>query len=295
MLSGERRWSLAYGANASPDRLIDKGLDLAGAVLLPASVLGWQRAWEARRTTSTSAIPLTLHRSASARLDVMVLGIVPEHAELLDLSEGRGSNYVLARVGPVAVASRFLLEDALAYGPTSGTRLLLHEGRVVVYPDADQVAAAALFDVEHPVSLPTAAVADVGQGWPDTPLSDLPLFVYGTLQPGRSRWSAIEAHVEVLGVAHTTGHLTATVFGWPAADFTREGRIQGTLLRPRSPRAATELYAECDRIEDVPALFCRVSVPVLHDHEPVWAASYQWNLDQGAPPGTEVADGRWIP
>ncbi|MDX1621789.1 MAG: gamma-glutamylcyclotransferase family protein [Nitriliruptorales bacterium] len=295
VLSGPWRWSLAYGSNASVDRLIDKGLDTAGAILIPAAVLGWQRAWEARRTTSTGAVPLTLQRSPGARLDVPVLGLLPDDAELLDASEGRGPNYTLGHVGPVAVGARFHLEDALAYGPTGDTRVLLEHGRIATYPALSQSRASELFDRVEPPSVAAEPLEHAGAGWPATPLDDLPLFVYGSLQPGHRRWEAIAPHVEVVGDAEAQGTLTATVFGWPAGDFTGDGAIHGTLLQPRSADDAAALYRVADRIEDTPSLFRRVVVPLLTQHGPAWAATYEWNPGQGAPPGTVVDDGRWIP
>ncbi|MDX1657718.1 MAG: gamma-glutamylcyclotransferase family protein [Nitriliruptorales bacterium] len=295
VLTGPWRWSLAYGSNASPDRLIDKGLDTAGAILIPAAVLGWQRAWEARRTTSTGAVPLTLQPAPGARLDVPVLGLLPDDAEILDASEGRGPNYTLGRIGPVAVGARFHLEDALAYGPTGDTRVLLEHGRIASYPAVAQSRASELFDRPEPPSVAAEPLGQAGDGWPSTPLDDLPLFVYGSLQPGHRRWEAIAPHVEVVGDAEAQGTLTATVFGWPAADFTGGDVIQGTLLQPHSADTAAALYEETDRIEDVPSLFRRVAVPVLVQHGRVWAATYEWNREQGAPPGTVLQDGRWIP
>lgn len=295
MLAGPRRWSLAYGSNASPDRLVDKGLDSLGAVLLPASILGWQRAWEARRSAVTGAVPLTLHRVPGARLDGFVLGVCPEDAERLDASEGRGSNYELAPLGPAAVAARFELTDVVAYAPSRSTRLLLADGAVARYPALDQAAARALVDAQLPATLPAEAVPGIAEGWPEHPLQDLPLFVYGTLQPGMERWARIADLVEVLGPAETRGRLVATVFGWPAAVFGPEGPVRGTLLRARSEADAAELYRVCDAIEDTPNLFRRVAMPVSLERRTTWAAVYEWNRGGGEPPGTAVLDGRWIP
>lgn len=289
-------WTVAYGSNACPDRLVDKGLDLHGAVLLPATVPGYVRAWEARRTTSTGAVPLTLQRADAGFLDAWVLGLLPEDMAGLDATEGRGSNYLVGEVGPVAVADRWLLAPALAYGPTPDTRLLATQGRMCTYPEVDQVACGPLLDDPLGVHLHADPLVNpIADGWPETPLEDLDLFVYGTLQPGHERWPLIEDLVEVVGEASVPGTLTGTFFGWPAAQFAGAGRVHGTLLRPRDPASAVALYRQCDEVEDVPRLFRRVAVPVQSDEGEWWSAAYGWNDDQGDPPGLVADDGRWVP
>lgn len=274
---------------------MDKGLDSLGALLVPASVLGWERAWEARRTASTGAVPLTLHRAPGHRLDAHVLGVAVTDVDRLDASEGRGRNYTLGLIGPAAVAARFHLEDVLAYGPTASTRLLLSRGAVATYPALPQGVVAALADDPEPVTLAAEPLERVASDWPDTPLGDLPLFVYGTLQPGMSRWSTIAHLVEVVSPAEARGSLVGTVFDWPAASFDGTGVVYGTLVRATSAAAAVELFLAADRIEDVPRLFRRVAAPVSVDHRTVWAAAYAWNTEQGEPPGTRLSDGRWLP
>lgn len=291
---GRVRWSLAYGANADPDRLVDKALDVNGAVVLPASVLGWARGWEARRTLSTGAVPLTLIPAPRRRLDVRVLGVHVDDVALLDASEGRGTNYALGRVGPVSVANRFLLRDALAYGPTAATRLLTAGPGPATFPEVDQAQALALEADPHRVTVATDPVPrPVDGAWPTTDLDDLPLFVYGTLQPGRQRWDQISDLVEVVGPAATAGRVTATFYGYPAVELGGRGQVHGTLLRPVGPRAARELVSRCDAIEDAPSLFQRRAAPVRVEDGWTWAIVYVWNPGQGPPPGSHVPDGRW--
>lgn len=292
---GRLRWSVAYGANADPDRLVDKALDLNGAVVVPATVLGWTRAWEARRTASTGAVPLTLVPAPQRRLDVRLLGIHEDDTALLDASEGRGGNYALGRVGPVSVADRFLLPDALAYGPTATTRLLTDGTGPATYPEVDQAGARELEAARDRVTLaadPIPRPLEPGW-WPPTELHDLPLLVYGTLQPGRERWDQIDDLVEVAGPAAVRGRMTATPSGYPAVELGGRGEVHGTLLRPVSPRAARELVGRCDAIEGVPSLFLRRSAPARTPDGWTWAMVYTWNPAQGPAPGSGVPDGRW--
>lgn len=274
---GAVRWSLAYGSNADPDRLVDKGLDERGAVVLPASVEGHRRLWEARRTTSTGAVPLTLGTAPGIRLDTWVLGVHVADTEALDDSEGRGSNYVLGRVGPVAVADRFLIADALAYGPTDRTSLVSVEARPAAYPEVDQRAAGSLTDDATTARVRGEPLRDPHDGpWPETPLEDLPLLVYGTLRPGERYWRRVEHLVDVVGEASCPGTVVQTRFGWPAADLSGSGRFEGVLLRPRGAAEARDLVAVTDEIEGVPTLFRRRAMPVRVGDADRWALVYEF-------------------
>lgn len=296
----ERRYVLAYGSNACVDRLLDKGLDRRGILVLPAVVSGWARAWEARRSTSTGAVPLTLVRAEERRLDAHVLGVHPDDLDELDASEFRGRNYVLGPIGEVAVASRWFLADAHAYRPTAATRLLVDDGdRPLTYPEHGQAVA------DRRVEGRSAAAdepIDPVAGWPSTPLEPLDLFVYGTLQPGCERWDAIAAECEVVGPASVHGRLWETGRGWPAARFvgvdpavTTDRLIHGTLLRPRDADGAARLYRTADAIEGEGELFRRVTVRVVDGSSRTWAASYGWHPSQGDPSGQPVGEGRWAP
>lgn len=288
------RWSLAYGSNASPERLLDKGLDLRGTILLPGIIEGWAPVWEARRTASTGAVPLTLARSPGTVLEAWVLGIHEDDTLLLDASEGRGVNYALGRVTEVAVGSRFVLPAALAYGPTHGTRILAEAGNVCGFPAYDQTGVGRLVDGGTPVTLGADALPDaIDEGWPPTPFDDLDLFVYGTLMPGQERWDAIADHVDVITEATVPGTMVSTFYGWPAATFGDGGHVHGVVLRPRGPYAAEALYEIVDRIEDVPNLFRRVTVRAEHGATRGFVATYEWNAQQGPPPGSPMASGRW--
>lgn len=191
------RWSVAYGANASPSRLIAKGLDVAGAVLLPAEVTGWVAAFE-QRCTAYGSVPLTLVPADGARIDTFVLGLPPGSTRLLDRSEGRvdgyaggaappiapsdpadghvapPGTYVLGVIGEVVVAGRWVLRDALAYLPGRGTRIQVDaDGAPRTWPGSDQTAARAHVTAggaSRPAPPPATPVVGA---WPPTPLAAL--------------------------------------------------------------------------------------------------------------------------
>jgi gamma-glutamylcyclotransferase (GGCT)/AIG2-like uncharacterized protein YtfP len=285
----DRRWVLAYGANACPARLIDKGLDRRGALLLPAAASGWVTAWEARRS-ATGAVPLTLVRAPGRRLQTWVLGLHPDDLDRLDSSEGRGSRYVLGEVGDIAVAARWHLRRALAYGPARETLVLADGDAILTHPEHAQAEAAATLESGGETATAQGLPASVEVGWPPTRLEPLDLFVYGTLQPGEVRWDAIAGLVDVVGSARAKGRLHATPYGWPAALFADDNGTElfGTLLRPRGDGA--DLYATTDAIEG--DLFDRVSIRVTGPEGPGWAAVYTWAGRDV--PGEVIAGGRWV-
>lgn len=185
------RFSVAYGSNASPARLRDKGLDVGGAVLLPARLTDHVPAFEARRT-GYGAVPLTLVPDPGAVTDTWVLGLPPTATTLLDRTEGRVSDhtperveaegsdsrfappgtYQLGRIGAVTVAGRWCLAGALAYLPGRATRIQCErDGSWRTWPRVEQAGAVAHLDGGGP-SRPAPPVAEPVWGpWPSTPLS----------------------------------------------------------------------------------------------------------------------------
>ncbi len=188
------RWSVAYGANASPPRLVAKGLDRRGAVLLPARVRGWVPAFE-QRTTSYGAVPLTLVRASAPRVTATwVLGLTEPDTGVLDRSEGRAAvdgtapvadptpadghtpptgTYRLCGIGEVVVAERFVLRGALAYLPGPSTRIQIDDaGAPRCWPEVGQRQARAHLDAGGP-SRRVGALRDAAPivgAWPETPL-----------------------------------------------------------------------------------------------------------------------------
>ncbi|MFP4634663.1 MAG: gamma-glutamylcyclotransferase [Nitriliruptoraceae bacterium] len=294
------RFSVAYGANASPSRLVDKGLDVDGAVLLPARLAGFVPVFEARRT-DYGAVPLTLVAAADAVIDTWLLGVPASATDRLDASEGRrpdGGAYRLGAVGEVAVAERFRLPRALAYRPGPTTRIQLDaDGRPRTWPEVDQADAQRHLDAGGPSGTVADVDAVVTGDWPATPLDDLPLFVYGSLQPGQAGWPLIDGDVEVVGPARAAGQLYDSGHAWPAARLpavepgAAPPGVQGTVLTVRDPDAAPALLERIDAYEGAPELFTRSSVLVETAEGRRFALAYQWAST--TPPGDLIDDGVW--
>jgi hypothetical protein len=183
------RWLVAYGANASPDRLRDKGLTGPGALLLPARLHGWVAAFEAR-LTGYGAVPLTLVPQPGVRTDAWVLGVHRDLVGVLDRTEGRvpdgcpdrvdpdaGSprhappgSYQLGRVGPVRVAGGWVLPDGLAYLPGPSTAVQRCDDGWRTWPAHDQAAAGRHLAGDGPSAPAPRPRAPVLGPWPMTPL-----------------------------------------------------------------------------------------------------------------------------
>jgi hypothetical protein len=192
------RWVVAYGSNASPPRLVSKGLDQRGAVLLPARLHGWIPAFEHRRT-GYGAVPLTLVPVAGVTTATWLLGVHVDDTDVLDRSEGRppyevadsaraeppgvGAEpddrhlaptgaYRLGRVGTVHVADRWQLEGALAYLPGPDTEVQVDgAGGWRTWPTVGQAAAAEHLDSGGASRPAPAVVATVVGRWPRTALT----------------------------------------------------------------------------------------------------------------------------
>lgn len=295
----ELRFCVAYGSNACPPRLVDKGLDRRGAVLLPARMTGWVPVFEARRT-GYGAVPLTLVPASDPGrvVPTWVLGVHVEDVEVLDRSEGRWSgaagqtrddehaapagSYVLGAIGAVAIGERFVLPQALAYQPGPDTRLLPGPQGWLPWPEYGQADARHRLDSGLPgMPAPPTEAVEVGD-WPPTPFEDLPVFVYGTLRPDGPAFGLIEDLVEVLGPASIPGRLhppssAEAEVAYPAVDLEGEGEVQGMLLRPSSPAAAGELVTRVDRDEGTPLLFRRRAVRAGREGGgSCWAMAYGW-------------------
>jgi hypothetical protein len=194
---GAARWVVAYGSNASPGRLVDKGLDARGAVLLPARLRGWVPAFEHRRT-GYGSVPLTLVPEPEAVTDTWVLGVHRDDTPTVDASEGRvvglapdelgdpdprapddgrrapPGSYRLGHIGPVSVDDDLVLRDAIAYLPGRRTGVQIDgSGGWRTWPATDQAAARAHVDRDGPWRDAPLGGGTVLGAWPvEGPVAD---------------------------------------------------------------------------------------------------------------------------
>jgi gamma-glutamylcyclotransferase (GGCT)/AIG2-like uncharacterized protein YtfP len=80
------------------------------------------------------------------------------------------------------------------------------------------------------------------------PSDPAPVFVYGTLMPGRLRWDLVKEHVTAAEPARVAGALYDTGRGYPAACFDDDGEVPGWVLTIE-PSAHARLLALLDRVE----------------------------------------------
>lgn len=112
------------------------------------------------------------------------------------------------------------------------------------------------------------------------------VFVYGTLMPGESRWSALGTWAESWEPATTGGSLWDTRQGYPAAIFTdgHDG-IPGVIVTIPTRLWPTAL-ARLDQIEGEGILYRRVEISTSRG----MATSYEWI---GSTSGLRPIKGGW--
>lgn len=98
------------------------------------------------------------------------------------------------------------------------------------------------------------------------------VFVYGTLMPGQSRWSALEPYATTWTPATAAGRLWDTRRGYPAVQFGATGDPVPGFLVLLAPERAARAIAELDRIEGEGVLFGRVEIVTSAGP----AGSYEW-------------------
>ena len=124
---------------------------------------------------------------------------------------------------------------------------------------------------------------------------DLPLFAYGTLQPGLAP-PAVRPRVDRL-VLMCTGRAIGTLYDlgeYPAAVFdgggTNHGVVHGRVYRlPDDPA----VLAALDEYEGLPDLYVRVAVPVRTTGGDLTCWAYQYNRDPAGYP--RIPSGTYTP
>jgi len=280
----ERTAILAYGSNANPSQL--SGLPAARPVVALRGVLLGAAAAYCSTPRSDGQFPagLLAMSKESGENHVLLLVDAPTKA-VLDRKEGvscRTYDYVGLVTGK---GVDFILEDGTAWtGPLAtylqGCRRPLaldSAGEPVLLREVGQRDFMALRGADGIVGDTTDTGLPVTSPAAQTGIhtAPLPVFAYGTLQPGESRWRHVEPYVIDHQPASAVGRRVDTGLGFPGLVLDEAATIHGTLLRVR-PERRHELIRLLDAIEGHPDFYQR-SVVRLHSGNLAW--TYVWNGD----------------
>ena len=262
---------LAYGSNACPSKItwLRRELGLTGpVVVLRVHCTGLVAVWASALRRRDGQRPATL-AAAPGREEIHAVWLAtPEQVAVLDVCEGRGERYRLARLhtGEIRTEDGLLLPGVLAYVAASGIRQpLLVDGAVVPCAEVAQSDAIGLVGIPGPDGLDATTITGAPRvdDWPDR------VFVYGTLQPTGTAWDIAEPWtVGEPARAELTGTLYDTGLGWPALRLAGADQVPGHVLTLTSPADA---FAVLDEYEG--AEYRRVRA-VLADGTLCW--TYEW-------------------
>lgn len=274
----ERVACLAYGSNLHPkDAARVAGDDALIAVSAVTLGLAATYCMTPRRDGQYPA-GLTGSNSSYAERHGFLL-VTREQALLLDKKEGqRGGFYSRA----VATSRVGILEAVLPDGTIwSGPVPMYVQGPPRPLASVDGVPAllSQWTQSEFARSPKTDLADDCGLNvtpvetlprWSTTPI---PVFSYGTLQPGEQFWPGIEHLVDLAEPVSIAGRRSPTPIGYPGVTLDSESTAQGALLWA-SPGRHLELLDICDRIEGHPDLYERHLVRVT-DGRLAWVYLYR--------------------
>lgn len=277
----DRTAILAYGSNANPRQL--SGLPDARAVIALRGILLGAAAAYCSTSRSDGQFPAGLVAAPEDSGEDHVLLLVDATTKaVLDRKEGLGcGTYDLVGLD-IGHGVDFVLEDGTTWiGPLTtylqGPRRALavdSDGAPILLREVSQRDFMAMQGTDRIVGdmadsgLPlTAPTVQTG-----VRAAPLPVFAYGTLQPGESRWRHVEPHVIDYRPDSAFGRRVDTGLGFPGMVPDEASTIHGTLLRVR-PESRHELIHLLDSIEGHPDFYQR-SLLRLHSGELAWA--YVW-------------------
>ncbi|MGW0518787.1 gamma-glutamylcyclotransferase family protein [Crossiella sp. NPDC003009] len=238
---------LTYGSNRNPAKItwLRQNLGLDGAVVvLRVRCQDLAAVWAFGFRARDGARPATLASAPGVTETHAVWLATPAQLRVLDVVEGRGVRYQLARVhtGRVTLGTGAHLDGVLSYVARAPEREpLLVDGLPVRCQDLPQHAAR---DLDGEPGSCGLAVTEV-TGEPDPALWPERVFVYGTLQPGCSAWSLAAPLVGGRPVRATLpGTLYDTGEGYPGLLPGTGEEVPGWLLPLADPVAALPVLDE---------------------------------------------------
>lgn len=240
----ERVPVLTYGSNANPSKItwLRENLGLEGPVpVLRARCTGLAAVWANGFRVVDTQRPVTLAAMPDVTETHAVWMADAQQVRVLDVCEGRGERYHLARLetGRVELEDGTVWDGLLAYTGASEMRQpILVDGEPVRCLDVPQEEAQGLTGETGTTGLRVSVV----EGDPSP--EDFPgrVFVYGTLRPGSSAWELVEPWVTGEPYQATTlGTVFDTGFGYPGL-LRGDGKVSGWVL-PLRPGALATLDA----------------------------------------------------
>lgn len=276
---GARVACVGYGSNLNPGQ-VDGFAEGTAVVVLRALTVGLATAY-CNATRWDRQFPAGVIAADPGRTeDHGIVLVDPGLVGVLDGKEGQGTCYTRAHISGRDAPLACVLEDGTVvsgalplYLQDERRPIALDEGRPVLFTDVRQsdFGTEKMAAQTHEHGLDTTWLADL----PSLDNEPLPVFAYGTLQPGQRFWGQVAGFIDRTEPASITGHRLDTGLGYPGLllDHPDATTVPGTLLYPH-PDDLHEAMKEFDRIEGHPHLYARHLVRV-DDGRLAW--TYLWN------------------
>lgn len=256
----ERIAVLAYGSNANPQE-VEKFSRGDAVVSLSGTLFGAGAAYcSSTRTDGQYPAGLALTDPFRGERHSLLL-VDPDAQAALDSKEGAGRGFYERCLIETGSGIDFVLDDGRvwrgnlpAYLQSERRRLAIVGSRPILLSEVTQ--AELRLRVPEEAGDEFAPEAATCLSLPRLSTAPVPVFAYGTLQPGESRWNAIKDLIATTGTDRVTGRKVDTGFGFPGLVQDPGACAEGTRLHPKA-ESYRHLLAQLDRIEGHPDLFIR--------------------------------------
>lgn len=260
-LINERAAVLAYGSNGNPGEI--RRFSAGAPVIALKGLLLGAAAVYCATPRRDGQYPAGLAAAQPDRAEVHSLLLLPmDTVAALDAKEGVHDRYyerALIDEGETGVA--FVLESGDAWSGAlpvylQGPRrpLAVRDGSLVYVSDVGQQEFQLQPAGDH--SLVHGLQMRLSARLPQLTTQPLPLFVYGTLRPGESRWPLVADSIRDVGETGMAGRRLDTGYGYPGLVSDPHETVTGVVLSAH-PEAARGLMEALDVIEGHPDLFVR--------------------------------------